>query len=99
MRSRAIAVMLAVLSSAPALAATPDDPAPMLTSEKPCKRLFGALDSRQLPTVIKGRSQDAVADCGALLRADAKHDARMRVPPPARLESRSRVVVPPRRRQ
>jgi len=93
MRSRAIAVMLAVLSSAPALAATPDDPAPMLTSEKPFKRLFGA---RQLPTVIKGRSQDAVADCGALLRADAKHDARIRVPPPARPESRSRVVVPPR---
>jgi hypothetical protein len=96
MRSRSIAVMLTVLSSASAFGGTPDDARPPVTSEKPFKRLFGGTDPRQLPTVIKGHWQEAVADCGALKRADPQHDARMRMARPARPESRSRVLVPPR---
>jgi hypothetical protein len=99
MRIRSIAMMLAVLSSASAFGATPDDSRPPVTSDKPFKGLFAATDRRQLPTVIKGHWQEAVADCGAVKRADPHHDARMRVAPAARPESSSRVLVPPRCRQ
>jgi len=98
MRSRFIAVTLAVLSSAPAFALA-DNALPPLTSDKPFKRLFTGPDPRQLPTIVKAPSQRVVADCGALKRADPRHDARMRVPPPDRPESSSRSVVPPPCRQ